>query len=732
MNKLTRIIAGVSAALVYVTGFTQGTGMLEEVVVTAQKREESLQDVPISITVFGEENLDRRQVDMIGELANIVPSFEFARPPSDSPGVTFRGIGTQAGNVAFDNSIGMFVDGAFLGNVRLYGHTLFDVQRVELIKGTQSTLLGKNTTLGGISVVNNRPEQEFGGEAEFGLEAQNGGWFGEGMVNLPVDDTLALRIAGKWSDLNGWIHNVTTGKDVPEDRDAGIRTSLLWEPSSRFNALISHQYTDNRRVGLPTQITRPGLSALGLGAGPDLGESRFDDTKASYSSDPRLVDGDDLTHLKVHLATGTLNYDFGAATLTSITSYATSDHTNYSDFDFDNKDNSLFIRTEDYEQIQQELRLASNGDGRLDYLAGVFFFDSEWDMLWDSVFGIPDFPPPPVPISGQIFNGSYTNTFAQETTAYSVFGQANYSLTEQFRVNLGLRFTHEKKKVHFGRTNRPPFTLWNAVIQAPFPYQRLDNVTDDLVSGSVSLQYDLTPDVMVYASFARGGKAGGYGEFNSIALDPALGTGNPQRDAFVDDERANSYEAGIKSSLLDGRVQLDVAVFHIDVFGLQQLLFTGEFISSNDRSRSTGVDGLLTWQVTDSFRVSAAGAYADAEDKGRNERLAQSPRVSVAFNADWEQRVFGDWSVAIGGTLKHRSSKFNQLSEGLYDNAFTSLALTGRLSSDSSPWFLNIVAENVTNTIGADFGFPGPDPFVETFETNTPLRSIKISVGTSF
>ena len=732
MNKLIRSVAGITATLVCVTGLAQGTGALEEIVVTAQKREESLQDVPISITVFGEESFDRRQVDMIGELANIVPSFEFARPPSDSPGVTFRGIGTQAGNVAFDNSIGMFLDGAFLGNVRLYGHTLFDVQRVELIKGTQSTLLGKNTTLGGISIVNNRPEQEFGGDAEFGVEAQNGGWFGEGVVNLPVDDNLALRIAGKWSDLNGWVHNTSTGKDVPEDRDAGIRTSLLWEPAGRFNALVSHQYTDNRRVGIPTQITRPGLSALGLGAGPDLGESDFDDTKASWSSDPRLVDGDDLTQLQAHITIGTLNYEFDNTTLTSVTSYVDSEHKNYSDFDFDNKDASLFIRDEDYWQVLQELRLASNGGGRLDYLAGVFFFHSEWDMEWDSVFGIPDFPPAPAPISGHIFNGSYTNTFAQETTAYSVFGQVSYHVTERFRANLGLRFTHEKKKVHFGRTNRAPFTLWNTVIQAPFPYQRLDNVTDDLVSGSVSLQYDLTPDVMVYASAARGGKSGGYGEFNSIALDPALGTGNPQRDAFVDDERANSYEAGLKSTLLDGRVQLDVAVFHIDVFGLQQLLFTGEFISSNDRARSTGVDGLLTWQMTDSFRVSAAGAYADAEDKGRSERLAQSPRVSVAFNADWEQRVFGDWSVAIGGTLKHRSSKFNQLSEGLYDNAFTTLSLRAHLASDSSSWFANIVADNVTNTIGADFGFPGPDPFVDTFETNTPLRSIKISVGTSF
>lgn len=738
MNNLLRAVAGTSMAIICGTGVAQVSSTPEEIVVTAQKREESLQDVPISISVFSEESFNKRQVDSIGEIATIIPSFEFARPPSDSPGVTFRGIGTQAGNVAFDNSIGMFLDGAFLGNVRLYGHTLFDVQRVELIKGTQSTLLGKNTTLGGISIVNNKPGKEFDGNVEFGLEVENGGYFGKGAVNLPVDDTLALRVAGLYSDLDGWVNNVTTGSEVPADRDTGIRLSALWEPTSRLDALVSYQYTDNKRLGTANQITRPGLSALGLGTDVDgqpldLGESDFDDTKASFGTDPRLVDGEDLTQLKAHMTTGTLNYEFGKATLTSVTSYATFDHTNYSDFDFDNKDANIFARTEDYWQVSQELRLASNGGERFDYLAGLFFFHSDWDMVQDNVFGIPDFPPVPDPNSGQIFNGSYTNTFVQDTTAYSVFGQISYNVTDRLRANLGLRYTHEEKEVSFGRTNRPPLTLWNTVIQAPFAFQELDDVTDDLISGSISLQYDLTPDMMVYTAAARGGKSGGYGEFNSLALDPDLGEGNPQRDAFIDDERANSYEVGMKTNFLNGRMQLDVAAFHIDVFGLQQLLFTGQFISSNDRASSTGIDGLLTWQLTDSFRVSVAGAFARAEDKDRNERLAQSPRISAAFNADWESEpVFGDWNLAIGGTLKHRSSKFNQLGEDLRDDSFTTLALTARLTSDLSPWFANIVAENITNEIGADFGFPGPDPFVATFETLAPLRSIKLSVGRRF
>ncbi|NNL99401.1 MAG: TonB-dependent receptor, partial [Gammaproteobacteria bacterium] len=475
----------------------------------------------------------------------------------------------------------------------------------------------------------------------------------------------------------------------------------------------------------------PGLSALGLGAGPPLGEANFDDTKASFSSDPRLDSGDDLTQLELHMVTGTLNYDFGATTLTSVTNYATSDHTNNLDFDFDNKDANVFARTENYWQVSEELRLASNGGEKFDYLVGLFFFHSEWDLVQDNVWGIPDFPPAPGP-TGQIFNGSYTNTFVQDTTAYSAFGQVNWYVTDRFRANVGLRFTHEKKEVSFGRTNRAPFTIWNSVVQAPFPFQQLNDVTDDLVSGSVSLQYDLTDDAMVYVAASRGGKAGGYGEFNSIALDPVLGTGNPQRDAFIDDERANTYEIGVKSNLLDGRMQFDLTAFHIDVWGLQQLVFTGEFASSNDRASSTGIEGLLIWQMTDAFRLTASGTYADAEDKDNKQDLAQSPRVSAAVSANWERVVFGDWTLGLGGTVKHRSSKFNQLGEGLPEESYTTLALTARIDSDVSPWFANIVADNVTNATGADFGFVGPDPFVNTFETLAPLRSIKLSIGRRF
>lgn len=726
------LVMTVAGALAGQSGIVAAQEGIEEVVVTAQKREQSLGDVPVSVAVFDEETFNTRQVDAIGEIAAILPSFEFARAPSDSPGVTFRGIGTQAGNVAFDNSIGMFVDGAFLGNVRLYGQTLFDVQRIELIKGTQSTLLGKNVSLGAISVVNNTPGSEFGGNMEVGAEVQNGGWFADGAVDAPVSDELALRFAGRYSDLDGWITNNTFGTEVPADRDIGGRASARWAPGGAFDALVSYQYTDNQRLGSANQITDPGLSALGLGEGPDLGESNFDDTKESFSSDPRLENGEDLTELKAHMVTATLNYDLDDLVVTSVSSFATFDFVNNLDFDFDNKDATVLARSEDYWQFSQELRIASSGGRRFDWLAGLFYFQSDWDMVQDSDWGIPDFPPPPDPISGELFNGPFTNTFQQDTTAWSLFGQINWYLTSRLTANVGVRFTRETKNVNFGRTNRAPFTLWNTVIQAPFPFQELDEVTDDIPSGTFSLQYQAGENTMIYAAAARGGKSGGYGEFNSIPLDPALGQGNPNRDAFIDDERANSYEVGVKSTLLNRRLQLSAALFHIDVFGLQQLVFTGEFVSSNDRARSSGMEGLMSLQVSDRLRLTASGTYADAEEKDDNVRLGQSPRVSLALGGNWAAPVFADWTLDLGARMRYRSSKFNQPDEGLEDGPFTTLALTARLTSDSSPWFANIVAENVTNAIGADFGFTGPDPYVAIFETAAPLRSIKLSFGRGF
>jgi outer membrane receptor protein involved in Fe transport len=216
-----------------------------------------------------------------------------------------------------------------------------------------------------------------------------------------------------------------------------------------------------------------------------------------------------------------------------------------------------------------------------------------------------------------------------------------------------------------------------------------------------------------------------------MPFDPALGAGNPNRDARVGNERANSYELGVKATIA-GVLRVNAALFQTDVFGLQQLLFTGQFVSSNDRARSRGIEGSVIWQATDALSFSTSATYADAKELDTGFRLGQSPRFAGSLRADWSQAVSGDLTLSLGAAVRHRSSKYNQLQEGLRTGSFTTIGVSARLSSERRRWWVAVAGENITNRVGADFGFPGPDPFVARFETAAPLRSVKLSVGMDF
>lgn len=517
--------------------------MLADIIVTAQKRSQSLKDVPVSISVVQGETLRERGIKQLSDLPAVVPSFEFVRAPNNIPGLTFRGLGPQSGNVAFDSSIGMFVDGVFLGNIRLYNQTIFDVQRAEFIKGTQSSLLGKNSTVGALSIVNATPSDRFEGRIEGGGEVQDGGYFGDGAINIPLSDTLAMRVSGRYSHQKGYIKNITTGLDGPVGTDWGGRIQLAYDGRNGFKARIAYQHTDNKLIGSANQCVAPGFLIPGLPGAPFApvtsinavcGDGVENDIRASFSSDPRLSNGDDYLRDRSDMVHGTIDYDFGPATLTSITAGVWSKTRNAFDFDFDNKDLNLWIRNERYSQITQELRLTSNDTkAPIQYIIGGFFIHSKFHTDEDHIWKIPDFlPRAPGCVTnlatgtfcpGDLFNGSYNNQFDQTDDTYSIFAQLNFKPTDRFTINLGGRYSHDRKIVNFGHT--PDFTnltVWNTAIQAPFPYQRLDPAIDNLLSGSIALQYQFDKNVTAYASASRGGKAGEYGEFASVSADLTL------------------------------------------------------------------------------------------------------------------------------------------------------------------------------------------------------------------
>ncbi len=732
------------------------SGEVAEIVVTAQKRAQSLQDVPVSISVVQASDFSKRNITQLSELPTLVPGFEFVRAPAQTTGLTFRGLGPQAGNLSFDSSIGMFVDGVFLGNIRGFNQTLFDVQRAEFIKGSQSALLGKNSTVGALSIVNNTPSMRFEGRVEAGAEVSDGGYFVDAAINAPLSDGIFVRLSGRYSYQNGYIRNVATDHKGPENTDWGLRAQLLFDQGGPFNALLSYQRTDNQQIGIATQCVAPGFAFPGIPGAPFApgtsinavcGDGIENNINGAFSSDNRLKNGDDNYRTKLNKASGTLNYDFGAATLTSITSGVWSTTFNAADFDFDRKDASVWVRDEDYEQFAQEFRLTSNDTkAPFQYIFGAFYLNSTWKLIETRIWGIPDFPPVPIPglpPAGQLFNGNWVDDFRQSDETISVFGQLTWKPTDKLTFNLGGRYSHDKKLVDFERTaDTSKLTLWNTVIQAPFPFQRLDPAVDNLVSGSLAAQYEFNRDATLYASVSRSGKAGGYGEFAGIPIDPTLGPitsgpniglgqGNPNRDSRVKPERANAYELGIKANLLDRRLSVDAALFQTDVFNLQQLTFTGQFTVTNDRVRNQGAEINFTFRPVQNLTLNGSATYAKVRDIVKHQDSVNAPRFSGSGSAEYNIPVSSDLNFALRAGFRHRSSKYNQLGEAEFDGEFTTANFGARLESDRG-WWANLNVENAFNAKGANFGFPGPDPFIVSFKALEPLRRITLSAGTKF
>jgi iron complex outermembrane receptor protein len=560
-----------------------------EIVVTAQKRSESAQRIPVSVTAIGGQQLAAQGVKDLFQAVTLVPGVVFSRAPDDGLALTFRGLGTQARPQAFEQSVALFNDGVFLGKSRLYSTGFFDVDRMEFIKGTQSTLLGKNASLGAISIVTRQPGDTFSIEGRAGYEFEDGGYQLDAASDLPINDKISLRVAAHYNDLDGWVHNDTTGHDGPEHKDLGLRATLRADLTDTFKVTLSDQYADNRQIGSSYQL-------VGGAVPPQYGESTLDDHTAQFTS---LTNDGDTHHVtRSNIASIKGELQIGTHTLVAQSAYVTYKLHNLDDFDFSTDDSVNFDRSERYRQFTQELRIQSPTGGKLDYMAGFFFLSSHWNSLENQIWQVPGFPPAGPPGPGQLFNGPFANHFVQDQKAYSGFASGTYHFTDRLRLAGGVRFTRETKDVVYGRVAEAPFTVWNTIANPPFDPTPLSH-NSNFVDGNVSLQYDVTHNVMAYASFGHGSKAGGFVESNTVAVPPtALVDGKVPAalvaaGSAIKDEKVKSYEVGIKTTLFDRRLRFNVAGFWTDIRNFQDTIFTGGtlgFITFNGPARSRGVE----------------------------------------------------------------------------------------------------------------------------------------------
>ena len=728
----------------------EDTAVLGDIVVTAQKRSESAQSIPVTVQTLSGETLARIGAKDLVQAVRAVPGVIFSRAPDDGLALTFRGLGTITRSQAFDLSQALFVDGVFMGKSRLYTTSFFDIDRVEFIKGTQSTLLGKNASLGAISVVTKQPGDKLSFQGRAGVELEDGGYTVDAAGDLPISSNVSLRLAAHYNDLDGWVHNDSNDHDGPQQRDLGLRATLRAFAGENLKITGSYQYARNEQLGASYSTISPILPTI-YGSGK-LGGNVRQHTTISPT-------GDTYHDTKSHVANLKAELDVGDHSLIFQSAYVGYKLRYFDDFDFSPEDTVDFIRRETYRHFTQELRLQSPGGGRLEYMVGAFYMTSHWNSGEDQLWRVPAFPPPPDPISGQLFNGSFTNNFIQDTKNFSVFASGSYKITPSLRVAGGVRYTHESKDALFGRNPTGPLTIWNTIANPAFDPTPL-GISNNFFDGNVSLQYDVARDVMVFASFGHGSKSGGFAETNTIAVPPPLLVGGKVPAALVfagsniKSEFAKTYEIGVKSTLLDRRLRFNLTGFWTDVAGFQDTVFTGGplgFITFNGPARTKGFEVESFFKPTRELEFSGSFTYSDAtgliqpinaagaptvDGQGnpvfQTFRRSQAPKVIYNFAATYERPITDALDLRLNASVRHRSSMFNQRQEQFLSKQQTTLDLSIGIDSSDNRWGIDVLAKNVTNSIREDFASPTIDPRFAAFfgaHMASPTQSRTITVA---
>ncbi|MBW8858382.1 MAG: TonB-dependent receptor [Caulobacter sp.] len=557
---------------------------ITEVVVTAQKREEKLQDVPVAVSVVGETELQRRNIGNIDQLKLVVPSFE-----STAFGVSVRGVGTSTFSTSIEPTVSTVLDGVVLGRPEMALGSFYDVARVEILRGPQGMLFGKNASAGLVSITTNSPK--IGATEAIGNFNLGGDGYdkSDATVNLPLGDKAALRVGGFVNKLDGVLHNKKDGRSFNGNDEWGARAKLLWRPTDTIDVLITADYAkqDQSVTWSPYAVNPTGaLAFVYAGCG----------VKASPDNTDLCIDGPQYKDRENYGFAAQVDWSLpGGQTLTSITA-------GRRDFDLSNGDSDSLpinilndnISNQDLRQVSQELRLASATGGKLEYVAGLYYYRQKTNQTTDQTgtFGV--FPAPVV--------NSAINSLV-DATSYAAFGQGHYQVTDKLALIAGARLTHDKVTLDFHQFTRPGFFGINPTVTFH------DTAKETNVSWRIGTQYQFADRTMGYATISRGYKGPGFNQ---------TGVSNATTRQEVGPEIPTSYELGVKTTLLGGLAVLNLAAFStkFEDYQAQTVDFTltpPAFRTVNAGDLKTkGVEADLTAILAPGLMVTAAAAYIDA------------------------------------------------------------------------------------------------------------------------
>ncbi|OYU14636.1 MAG: TonB-dependent receptor [Alphaproteobacteria bacterium PA4] len=675
-----------------------------EILVTARRRVEDVQAVPAAVSVIDGDHIERSYTVNTALLSLLVPALNYSSANPRNTAFTIRGIGSSVvavsqANDGLEPGVGFYVDQVYHARPATAAFDFVDIDHIEVLRGPQGTLFGKNTTAGAIHILTGAPSFDWQAQGEVSYGEHDFLQTRAALSGPLVADRLAFRVSGLWTRRDGVLHNVTTGSDQNSLNNQAVRGQLLWQASDALTLRLTGDWSNFKSECCTQVYLRTGTSlrpaarqfpalAAGIGYAP-----------------PSTNPYDRLTDIDARLAVDTNeggvslvgDWDLGHATITSVTAWRFWNWNAANDRDY----TSLRIQLQQgipsrQDQISQEVRIASNGDGPLGYVAGLYYFRQVITGRPISIYGPtaaywllgPTTGTPPVAVPANLLDGygqDGATRFAADS--YAAFGEVNWRATDRLTVTGGLRYTIEHKVGDYAttvsgglQTTVPALVNAKLSILRPQTYGARDDSGD--LSGRGNISYQVSDGIFAYASYARGFKSGGI-NMSGLPLDaqnqPVLST------AVVRPERNTTYEGGIKTDVFDRRLRINLTGYYTDVRNFQATLVDSTqtvalrgYLSNIPRVTVKGFEADAIAAPVAGLQLRASVAYADGKyadyPKGpcplelqgtatascdlTGGRLSGLPRWSTTLGGDYALPVGAGGAVFVHADSSWRSSYF--------------------------------------------------------------------------
>ncbi|NJO12478.1 MAG: TonB-dependent receptor [Gammaproteobacteria bacterium] len=708
--------------------------VISEILVTAQKRTQNLQEVPIAISVVGGEQLERAGGFNVEALRQLVPTLNIRKTNTQINQALFlRGVGTINFAIAAQPSVAAVLDGVVLTSAGEAFGDLYDVERVEVLRGPQGTLFGKNSSAGVVNIISKRPGSQFGGYVD-------AGWYEDNELKVkaaldaPLSEALRTRTTVFWGDFDGYIDNVSTtaaGGKLNGYEHKGIRTLWVADASDSLQLTFSADYRDaddNCCVEVignrPTGGQAAALTALLVGTDFAGDESR----KVRQNLQMRSEE-------EAYGASLQADWDLGAVTLTSISAWRTWESVEIREGDWLDAGaayvgiNQLHdFGPQETDTFSQEIRIASAPGGRVDYVAGLFYSQTDAERFFQRNTIVCSASTLPVDATGlrpctaaasTIVTPSASASFGADFENYAAFADGTFNLSDELRLIAGARWTQDELS-YFHNYN-----------PSPIPGPGLRTVTSgftgsdssDNISGRAGFQWDVTDNLMTYATYARGYKGPAFNVFFNMS---------PNDRNVIDAETADSYEVGVKSTLFGGSLIFNAAAFWAEYENFQannflilnNVLITTLTNAGNVTSGGAELDFIA--RPTDAFSLSGGLAYTDARIDEIFTPAGQTPRFiigsSLPLAPKWKATLQADYRISFNSfdlvpaaTVSYQDEQWADLNENALTRipAYTTVDLSLALQDANDRYRIALVGRNVTDESFAAMittGGPGGAP----------------------